>query len=97
MIQQAFEASTITDALKMDADFSKEDPLLYATHFFKNNFANVSQFFPNTNFSSKIRNSTRTKTKKHSKLLGPKVPCWRTSGLKLFVLLYIKNIKYSFY
>ena len=97
MIEQAFEASSITDALKMDADFSKDDPLLYATHFFKNNFANVSQFFPNTTFSSKIRNSQRTQTQKHSKLLGPKGRCWRTSGLKLFVLLYIKTIKYSFY
>ena len=97
MIEQAFEASSITDALKMDADFSKDDPLLYATHFFKNNFANVSQFFPNTTFSSKIRNSQRTQTQKHSKLLGPKGRCWRTSGLKLLVLLYIKTIKYSFY
>ena len=97
MIQQAFEVSTITDALKMDADFSKEDPLLYGTNFFKNNFANVSQFSPNTTFSSKIRNSPRTQTQKHLKLLGPKVRCWRTSGLKLFVLLYIKTIKYFFY
>ena len=35
MIQRKFEASTITDAIKMDADYSKEDPLLYATHFLK--------------------------------------------------------------
>ena len=91
MIQQAFKASTITDALKMDADFSKEDPLLYATHFFKNNFANVSQLFPNTTFSAKMRNFPRTQTQKHLKMLGPKAWCWRTSGLKLFVLLYIKT------
>ena len=52
MIQRKFEASTITDAIKMDADYSKEDPLLYATHFLKSNFANVSLLGPEVRCST---------------------------------------------